>query len=45
MREVLRAVAARFALAPDRPDGERVIRRSITLAPARGGRVIPYALA
>jgi cytochrome P450 len=45
MREVLRAVAARFTLAPDRPAGERVIRRSITLAPARGGKVIPHALA
>jgi cytochrome P450 family 135 len=45
MREVLRAAAARFALAPDRPEGERVRRRSITLAPARGGRVIPYPLA
>jgi cytochrome P450 family 135 len=42
MREVLRAVAARFTLAPDRPEGERMRRRTITLAPARGGRVIPH---
>ncbi len=45
MREVLRAVAARFTLRPDRPQGERMRRRSITLAPARGGTVIPDALA
>jgi cytochrome P450 family 135 len=45
MREVLRAVAARFTLRPDRPLGERMRRRSITLAPARGGTVIPDALA
>jgi cytochrome P450 len=45
MREVLRAVAARFSLRPDRPEGERMRRRSITLAPARGGTVIPDALA
>jgi cytochrome P450 family 135 len=41
MREVLRAVAARFTLEPDRPEGERMRRRSITLAPARGGRIVP----
>jgi len=45
MREVLRAVAARFTLRPDRPQGERMRRRSITLAPARGGIVVPEALA
>jgi cytochrome P450 len=45
MREVLRAVAARFTLRPDRPAGERMRRRSVTLAPARGGRVVPEALA
>jgi hypothetical protein len=45
MREVLRALAARFALAPDRPEGERMRRRSITLTPARGGYVVPKALA
>ena len=41
MREVLRAVAARFALRPAAGRGERVRRRSITLAPARGGAVMP----
>ena len=45
MREVLRAVASRFTLAPDRKPGERMRRRSVTLAPARGGVVIPNALA
>lgn len=41
MREVLRAVSQRFTLAPDRPAGERMRRRSVTLAPARGGSIIP----
>jgi cytochrome P450 len=45
MREVLRAVAQRFTLRPDRPDGERMRRRTITLTPARGGYVIPESLA
>jgi cytochrome P450 len=45
MREVLRAVAARFSLRPDRPEGERMRRRSITLTPARGGHVIAESLA
>jgi cytochrome P450 len=45
MREVLRAVAQRFALAPDRAEGERMRRRSITLTPARGGYVVPEPLA
>jgi cytochrome P450 family 135 len=45
MREVLKAVAARFELRPDRPEGERMRRRSITLTPARGGYVVPHALA
>ena len=45
MREVLRAVAARFALAPDRAEGERMRRRSITLTPSRGGYVIAEPLA
>jgi cytochrome P450 len=45
MREVLRAVAARFTLVPDRHEGERMRRRSITLTPARGGYVVPHALA
>jgi cytochrome P450 len=44
LREVLRAVASRFALRPDRAAGERMRRRSVTLAPARGGIVIPDAL-
>jgi cytochrome P450 len=44
MREVLRAVAARHDLrAPGPP--ERARRRSVTLSPARGGYVIPEALA
>jgi cytochrome P450 len=45
MREVLRAVASRFTLRPVRPEGERMRRRSVTLAPARGAEVIPDALA
>jgi cytochrome P450 family 135 len=45
MREVLRAVARRFALRPDRPEGERMRRRAITLTPARLGYVVPEALA
>jgi cytochrome P450 len=45
MREVLRAVAQRFALRPTRASGERMRRRSITLAPARGAEIIPDPLA
>jgi cytochrome P450 len=45
MREVLRAVASRVSLTPDRVQGERMRRRSVTLAPARGGIVIPTPLA
>jgi cytochrome P450 len=45
MREVLRAVANRFTLAPVRPQGEKMRRRSVTLAPAHGGHIIPDALA
>jgi cytochrome P450 len=45
MREVLRAVTQRFVIRPTRPQGERVRRRSITLAPARGAEIIPDALA
>ena len=41
LREVLRAVTGRFTLEPDRPQGERMRRRSVTLAPARGGSIIP----
>ena len=37
LREVLRAVLARFALAPRRPGGERMRRGSVTLRPTRGG--------
>ena len=45
LREVLRAVAHRYDLRPDRAEGERMRRRSITLTPARGGYVIPEPLA
>jgi cytochrome P450 family 135 len=45
MREVLRAVASRFTLRPVRAEGERMRRRSVTLAPARGAVVIPDPLA
>jgi cytochrome P450 len=38
--EVLRAICARRALRPDRPEGERMVRRGVTLSPSRGGRVI-----
>jgi len=41
MREVIRAVNQRFSLAPDRPEGERMRRRSVVLAPSREGSVIP----
>jgi cytochrome P450 len=44
MREVLRAAAARVTLSPDRPAGERMIRRGVTLAPSRGGRVVAAPL-
>ena len=40
LREVLRAVVAPVRrCVPDRPAGERMRRRGVTLAPARGGRV------
>ena len=45
MREVLRAVACRFALHPVHPEGERMRRRSITMTPSRGGHVVPEPLA
>jgi cytochrome P450 len=45
MREVLRATASRFALRPTRAQGERMRRRSVTLAPARGAEIIPDPLA
>ena len=43
LHEVLRAVVRRFDLRPDRPAGERMRRRGVTLAPSRGGRVVPLA--
>jgi cytochrome P450 len=45
MREVLRVVAERVDLRPERPAGERMRRRSVTLSPSRGARVIAEALA
>jgi cytochrome P450 family 135 len=44
MNEVLRAVAARVALRPDRPQSERMRRRSVTLTPERWSRVIAEPL-
>jgi len=44
MAEVLRTVAARVSLRPDRPAGERMRRRSLTLTPGRRGRVIAEPL-
>jgi cytochrome P450 len=41
MREVLRALGARFTLRPARASSERMRRRSVTLAPAHGGEIIP----
>jgi cytochrome P450 family 135 len=43
LHEVLRAVARRFDLRPDRPEGERMRRRGVTLTPSRGGRIVPLA--
>jgi cytochrome P450 len=43
LHEVLRAVVRRFDLRPDRPEGERMRRRGVTLTPARGGRIVPLA--
>ncbi len=45
MREVLKAVASRFTLRPTRAEGERMRRRSVTLAPARGAEIIADPLA
>jgi cytochrome P450 len=45
MREVLRVVAARVALRPERPAGERMRRRTVTLSPSRRARVIAEPLA
>jgi cytochrome P450 family 135 len=43
LHEVLRAVVRRFDLGADRPEGERMRRRGVTLTPARGGRIVPLA--
>jgi cytochrome P450 len=40
MREVLRVIAARVDLAPDRAAGERMRRRGVTLQPGRGAQVV-----
>jgi hypothetical protein len=45
MREVLRVVAARVELRPERSEGERMRRRSVTLSPSRGARVVAEPLA
>jgi cytochrome P450 len=45
LREVLRAVSSRFTIRPTREQGERMRRRSITLAPARGAEIIANPLA
>ncbi len=42
MKEVLRALANRFALAPA-GGPERMRRRSITMTPSRGGYVVPHS--
>jgi cytochrome P450 len=44
LREVLRAVLARFALSPARAGTERMIRGSVTLRPSRGGVVLTAPL-
>jgi cytochrome P450 family 135 len=44
MSEVLRAVAARVELRPDRPAGERMRRRSLTLTPERRAMVVAEPL-
>ena len=44
MKEVVRAVARRFALRPAREGTERMRRGSVTMTPARGGTVVPEAL-
>jgi cytochrome P450 len=40
LREVLRAVLARWSLAPARPAGERMRRRGVTLQPEHGARIV-----
>ncbi len=44
LREVLRAVLERFALAPAGQHTERMIRGSVTLRPSRGGMVLTEPL-
>ena len=44
LREVLRAVLARFALVPPRAGTERMRRGSVTLRPSRGGTVLTKPL-
>jgi cytochrome P450 family 135 len=44
LREVLRAVLARFTLAPPGARTERMIRGSVTLRPSRGGTVLTEPL-
>jgi cytochrome P450 len=44
LREVLRAVLARFALAPPGNTTERMVRGSVTLRPSRGGTVLTEPL-
>ena len=44
MREVLRAVAQRWRLDPERPAAEPARRRAVTLTPSRGARVLPRPL-
>jgi cytochrome P450 family 135 len=43
MKEVLRALAARFDLRQASGGAERVRRRSITMTPSRGGYVVPHS--
>jgi hypothetical protein len=43
MRVVLQALVERLRLSAHDPAGERVRRRAIVLAPARGGRVVTSA--
>jgi cytochrome P450 len=40
MREVLRALNQRFLIRPDRPEGERMRRRGVVLAPSRQGSIV-----
>jgi cytochrome P450 len=40
LREVLRAVLARWRLAPAHPAGERMRRRGVTLQPEHGARIV-----